>query len=292
MADQQHVLAGIDAGGTTYKCALASLDGEIITSRRIPVTTPEATINLSCTYLFEELTARNLDLMRLGVASFGPIDVDPASSTYGSILTTPKPFWNEAPVRTMLQERMGVEVVVDTDVNGALGAEMKWGAAKDATTAAYMTIGTGIGAGIYANGAFLGRPSHPEFGHIRMQRHPADNFEGVCPLHSDCLEGLASAPAIAARFGDPTALPDDHIVWEMESFYLAQACLSLSLTIRPQVIILGGGVMLRDGLLERVRSSYAQLNNGYLDDTLRIERPDLGDNAGLKGGILLAMNGR
>ncbi|WCL53439.1 ROK family protein [Gimibacter soli] len=294
-SDQKQVLGGIDAGGTTFKCVLAGLDGEIIARKRIPVSVPEATIASVTAFFREALSMHNATMKSLGVASFGPIDIDPASDSYGTILETPKPGWASCDLCGRLSAALGVPVHVETDVNGALLAEMAWGAAKGCASAAYVTVGTGIGAGIYTGGRLLGHPVHPEFGHIRLQRHPKDlGFKGSCVFHGDCLEGLASAKALQDRFGDPAALPADHLAWEIEAYYLAQASLSLVLMSRVERVILGGGILLADGLIEKVRVAYDMLMNGYVKDRATIElisTPGLGDDAGLKGGILLAMRG-
>lgn len=230
----------------------------------------------------------------MGIASFGPIDIDRTSKTYGTILATPKPNWAGTDLRGFFSDALATETIVDTDVNGALLAEMTTGAAQGASSAVYMTIGTGIGAGIYLNGHFAGQPTHPEFGHIPMNRHPDDtSFAGICPFHGDCLEGLASVTALRARWGEPKDLPPDHQGWVIAADYLAQACRVLTLTLRVERIILGGGLMLAPHLLDMVRSAYDRQMANYLGDrtiagrTL-IDRPALGDDAGLCGALLLA----
>lgn len=288
------LIGGIDAGGSTFKCAIANREGRLLASQRVPVTTPDATIGGCVDFFRWELKERGADLGVLGIASFGPIDIDPASPDYGTLFATPKPGWAGTRLSARFFSALGVPVVLDTDVNGALAAELERGAAKGVARAAYVTIGTGIGASIWASGGFLARPLHPEFGHIRVERHRDDHaFPGVCPFHGACLEGLASAPAIAAHFGDPEALPADHPVWEIEAFYLAQACAALTFTARPQRILLGGGVMLAEGLMPKVRTAYAGVMNGYLgqsegDIESLIQRPALGDDAGLFGALTLA----
>ncbi|WP_417451917.1 ROK family protein [Kordiimonas sp.] len=261
---------------------------------RVPVTTPEQTLTGVRVFFREALAAQDARMTALGVASFGPVNIDPTSAQYGTILDTPKPGWSRFNLRESLQNDLQVPVFLNTDVNGALLAEMTWGAAQNCKGVAYVTVGTGIGAGIYSRGCFLGHPSHPEFGHIRVKQHPADSdFTGNCLFHGDCLEGLASAKAIAARFGDPASLPEHHAIWDIEAYYLAQACLSLVLTTRVERIVLGGGILLAKGLIEKVRSAYDGLQNGYVQDHATadlIMTPGLGDDAGLKGGILLAMN--
>jgi fructokinase len=288
------LLGGIDAGGTTFKCAVADSSGHLLDTRRVPVTSPEETIGACLGFFREILTRRGARLACLGIASFGPVDVDPASPDYGTLLATPKPGWSGTRLTQRFFAGLGSPVVLDTDVNGALLAERELGAAKGMRSAAYVTIGTGIGAGLFGPGGFLSKPTHPEFGHIRVERHPDDlGFAGVCPFHGACLEGLASATALTRRYGDPALLPRNHPAWDIEAFYLAQACLALTLTARPERILLGGGVMLADGLMPRVRAAFASLLNGYLElsdadiETL-IQRPALGDDAGMIGGVTLA----
>jgi fructokinase len=288
------LLGGIDAGGTTFKCAVADPSGHLLDTRRVPVTSPEETIGACLGFFREILTRRGARLACLGIASFGPVDVDPASPDYGTLLATPKPGWSGTRLTQRFFAGLGAPVVLDTDVNGALLAERELGAAKGMRSAAYVTIGTGIGAGLFGPGGFLSKPTHPEFGHIRVERHPEDiAFAGVCPFHGACLEGLASAAALTRRYGDPALLPRDHPAWDIEAFYLAQACLALTLTARPERILLGGGVMLADGLMPKVRAAFASLLNGYLElsdadiETL-IQRPALGDDAGMIGAVTLA----
>lgn len=287
-------LGGIDAGGTTFKCALADSSGHVVASARVPVTSPEETIGLSLGFFREALQQRGGKLACLGIASFGPVVVDAASPDYGTLLATPKCGWSGTRLTQRFFAGLGVPVVLDTDVNGALTAEMEVGAAKGTNCAAYVTIGTGIGGAVHGPGGFLARPAHPEFGHIRVERHPHDHaFEGTCRFHGACLEGLASAGAMTRRFGDPSLLPANHPAWEIEAFYLAQACVSLTLTARPDRILLGGGIMLAEGLMPKVRAAFTRLMNGYLemsdgDVEALIQRPALGDDAGMIGAVTLA----
>ncbi len=292
MAIQSPCFAGIDAGGTTFKCGVSDANGNLLSKHRVDVTTPEKTLS-ACAEYFKSVTS-NSNLKALGIASFGPIDIDQTSKTYGTILATPKPNWAGTDLREFFTDALATKTVVDTDVNGALLAEMTTGAAQGASSAVYITIGTGIGAGIYLNGHFAGQPTHPEFGHIPMKRHPDDtSFAGICPFHGDCLEGLASVSAMRARWGEPKDLAPDHPGWGVAADYLAQACRVLTLTLRVERIILGGGLMLAPHLLGMVRSAYDTQMANYLGDksiagrTL-IDRPALGDDAGLCGALLLA----
>ena len=292
------IFAAIDAGGTTFKCALIQggdeqNDRKVLAGVRIPTTNPDETLS-RCAAFFRENAAQGLQARAMGIASFGPIDVDMQSPNYGMILDGPKLGWAATNLKTYFEAALSVPVSIDTDVNGALLAEMEWGAAKGAKSAAYITIGTGIGAGLFANGSLIGKPAHPEFGHIRLKRHNADmDFKGVCSIHGDCLEGLASATALTRRYGDPKSLPPEHIGWEIEAFYLAQACNILSLTLRPNKIILGGGLMLAPHLLGKTRKQYADLMNNYFGQSQAdiesiIVTPALGDDAGIFGGAVLA----
>lgn len=288
------LIGGIDAGGTTFKCALAAPDGRLLATRRVPVTTPDETIGACVDFFRWEARERGGNLIVLGIASFGPIDVDPRSPEYGTLYATPKPGWAGIRLTARFFSALGIPVVLDTDVNGALAAEIDRGAAKGLSRAAYFTVGTGIGASLWGQGGFVASPSHPELGHIRVERHPGDlKFNGVCSFHGACLEGLASAPAIARRFGPPETLSADHPAWEIEAFYLAQGCLALMLMGRPERILLGGGVMQAEGLVPKVRTAFGRLMNGYLgltdgDIESLIQRPALGDDAGLFGAVTLA----
>lgn len=292
MNSAKQVVGGIDAGGTTFKCGVADESGTIIEKLRVPVTTPEETLQ-GCSDFFKA-AARETPLRKLGIASFGPIDVDPTSEAYGTILTTPKPKWSGTNLKAYFDGSLGVQTVIDTDVNGALLAEMTFGAAKGAGSSAYITIGTGIGAGLFANGGVLGRPSHPEFGHIPLRRHPEDrDFEGVCPFHGDCLEGLASVTAMRGRWGEPKLLQAEHDGWPIIAHYLAQACRVLTLTLRLDKIVLGGGLMLAPHLLKLVQEDYNHQMAGYLGEQAAsgaqlIATPALGDDAGLIGALYLA----
>lgn len=287
------VVAAIDAGGTTFKCALIKEGQGIIVGARVPTTSPDETL-AACLQFFKDQAAKGHRPITMGIASFGPIDVDAASPNYGMILDTPKRGWASVNLKTYFESSLGIPVNIDTDVNGALLAEMAWGSAQGVSSAAYVTIGTGIGAGFFANGGLIGKPSHPEFGHICLKRHPEDsNFGGVCSFHGDCLEGLASATSVTERFGSPAELPEDHIAWDIEAYYLAHACNAISLSLRPERIILGGGIMLAPHLIGKVRAAYRVLMCDYLpqnkaDIENLIVTPGLGDDAGLYGGARLA----
>jgi len=295
LSSRKPAYGGIDAGGTTFKCGVSDADGTLLETHRVPVTSPEETLE-TCAAFFRAAGGGQAPAA-LGIASFGPIDVDPHSPDYGTILQTPKPGWANTNLRAFFSDALGVLPAIDTDVNGALLAEMSRGAAKGANSAAYITVGTGIGAGVHVNGAFAGRPTHPEFGHIPLRRHPDDkDFEGTCPFHGDCLEGLASVTAMRARWGEPKDLQPDHPGWTIIADYLAQACRVLTLTLRLEKIVIGGGLMLAPHLLGLVRKAHDDQMAGYLGSegisgTELIDTPGLGDDAGLIGAVLLAARG-
>lgn len=297
MNGNSDLFGAIDAGGTTFKCAVVNASGEILLRKRVPTTTPSETIQACVTFFLNVSNRLGQGLSALGIAAFGPLEIDPNSPDHGTILKTTKPSWSMTPIKQAFSNALHLPVYVDTDVNGALRAELFSGAAKGCRSAAYITVGTGIGAGIFANGSFSAAPSHPEFGHIFVKRHQADNaFEGLCKFHDDCLEGLASAAAFETRYGDPTQLPVDHVGWKMEAFYLAQACINLHLSMRLERIMLGGGLMLAEHLLSLVRAQFLSLNGDYLSiDAAAVARlitlPGHGNDAGLMGAARLAMLG-
>lgn len=297
-AEAMKLIAGIDAGGTTFKCGVFTMRGEILARRRIPTLAPEETVAACMSFLDEEARARGQTLAGLGIACFGPLDLSLSSASYGSILKTPKAGWSDYPILARFKSAFAGQVLIETDVNAALLAEMANGAAKGVESAAYITVGTGVGAGIFLNGGLVGRPSHPEFGHIRISRRPDDTgFAGVCPYHRDCLEGLASAHAFAMRFGDTEQLSPDHPGWDLEAYYLAQACQALTLTCRPQRIAIGGGLLQASHLLPRIHAHFLELMNAYLGYTEKsvielVVHAGLGDDAGLYGAAYLACNAK
>lgn len=287
------IIAAIDAGGTSFKCALVRSDGTIVSAWSVPTTKPDETIQACATSFQREAAVHAAQPIALGIASFGPVDIDPGSPTYGTITGSAKPGWNCTALGPRLSRLLRLPFYLDTDVNAALLAEKKWGAAKDVSSAAYMTVGTGIGVGLYLNGAMAGRPAHPEFGHIRVARHADDQtFAGTCELHGDCLEALASAKSVEARWGDPAGLAADHPAWQIEAHYLGQACLNLYLTTRVERIIVGGGLMQAGHLLAMTAAEFDRLLGDYLPvkGAQIIIAPDLGAHAGVFGGAVTALN--
>lgn len=284
---------GIEAGGTKFVCAIGTSPDDIQALTRFPTTTPQETLQRATSFFQEHES----DLAALGIASFGPVDPNPSSPTYGYVTSTPKPGWQNTNVAGPMQEALGIPVAFDTDVNGAGLGEHRWGAAQGLDTFLYLTIGTGIGGGGLVNGKPMHGLIHPEIGHMMVPRHPDDTFAGWCPYHGACLEGMAAGPAIEARWGvSAKTLPPDHPAWEFEAHYLSYALVNLICTLSPQRIIMGGGVMHQQHLFPMIRSKVLTILNGYVQAPAILEDidayiipPTLGDEAGVSGAFALAM---
>lgn len=282
------MLGAIEAGGTKFVCAVGDEAGGIVERVQIPTTVPSETIPQVITFF------KKYSIEAIGIGSFGPIDVNQDSATYGHITSTPKPGWKDYPFVQEIKEALAVPVGFNTDVNAAALAEATFGAAKGMDSCLYITVGTGIGAGAVVQGNLLQGLSHPEMGHILVRRHPEDHYAGKCPYHQDCLEGLAAGPAIEERWGAKGAeLVGRDEVWDMEGYYIAQALMQYILILSPKKIILGGGVMNQEQVFSYVYKYLPELLNGYV--TLPklpdyIVSPGLGDNAGVIGSLLLAKN--
>lgn len=280
------MLGAIEAGGTKFVCAVSDDQLNIIERISIPTTVPEETMQ-KVKEFFDQYQVDSF-----GVGSFGPIDVNKDSDTYGFITSTPKPGWSNYDFVGFMKEVFNKPIYWTTDVNEAAYGEYKLGAAKGINNCLYLTVGTGVGGGAVINGEVFNGYNHPEMGHIKIQRHPNDHFKGSCPYHDDCLEGMASGSAIEKRSGQKGAdLLPTHEAWEFASYYLAQAVMNYSLILSPERIILGGGVMKQNHMLALVQQKVTELLNGYLDlpdmnDYLKT--PGLGDNAGITGCLLLA----
>jgi fructokinase len=276
----------IEAGGTKFVCAVGNEAGEIVERVTIPTLTPNETMPQVVDFF------RQYELKAIGIGSFGPVDLNMQSPTYGSITTTPKLAWRNYPLLKVIEDAFSVPVGFQTDVNAAALGELHFGAAKGFDSCLYLTVGTGIGGGAVVNGNVVQGLSHPEMGHIYIRRHPNDSYEGKCPYHRDCLEGLAAGPAIEERWGKKGhELEDKEEVWEMEAYYLAQALAQYILILSPQKIILGGGVMKQTQLFPLIRQNVQDLLNGYVelpDLEAYIVPPGLGDNAGITGALVLA----
>lgn len=285
------ILGALEAGGTKMVCALGDETGRISEQVSIPTTIPAETIPQIIDYF------KDKKIESLGVASFGPIDLDKASPTYGYITSTPKKGWGDYNLLGELKAALNVPMGFDTDVNGSLLGEVTYGSSKGISDAVYITVGTGVGGGVMSGGNLVHGMLHPELGHMKMVPHPKDSFPGRCPFHKNCLEGMACGPAIGDRWGKPAKeLYDNELVWEMEAYYIAQALANIIVILSPKRIILGGGVMHRMELFPLIREKTAENLNGYLK-TKELASMDeyivpasLNDDQGIMGCIKLALD--
>ena len=282
----------LEAGGTKMVCAIGDEQGNILERISIPTLEPEKTMPAIIDFF------KNKNISALGIGCFGPVDLDRKSATYGYITTTPKLPWKNYDIVGVCEKELGVPVGFDTDVNVSALGEATWGCTKDLSNSIYITVGTGIGVGVIIDRKPYHGMLHPEGGHIFLARHPQDPMEkGVCPYHELCLEGLASGPAIAARWGKPGAeLADRKEVWELEAYYLAQAICSYIMILSPERIIVGGGVSHQEQMMPMIRKEVERQMGGYIqakgmkDLDHYIVLPSLNDNQGIMGGLKLAMD--
>ena len=286
------VYGGMECGGTKFVCGIGG-DGKLLSRCEFPATTPNETIARAMDFFREQPHP----LEAIGIGSFGPVDLNPASPKFGFITTTPKNGWRDTDLAGAVRRAMGLPVAFDTDVNAAALGEARWGAAQGLDTFLYFTIGTGFGGGGMANGRLLHGLVHPEMGHIRVPHDlHADPFRGGCPFHGDCLEGLVAGPALEARWGQRgETLPPEHPAWDLQAHYIALGLATWICTLSPQRIILGGGVMRQTHLFPRIRAGVLALLNGYIQAPEILERiheyivpPALGGDAGVLGAIALA----
>ncbi len=286
-SDAGTMLGAIEAGGTKFVLAIGNGYDDIIAQTQIETTTPEQTLQ-HCIDWFQH----HGKISALGIATFGPVDLGRASATWGYITDTPKPGWSKTNVAAYVASALGCPAEIDTDVNGAAIGEYLHGAAQGCDVAIYVTVGTGIGGGAIIGGKTVKGSRHPEMGHVLLRRHPSDmDFAGICPVHGDCLEGLASGPAIKARWGVSLSdLAPDHIAHEIIADYLAQFCQTAIALYSPQRIILGGGVLQTGGLLDKIRDRATMLAGSYfgVDAGAIIMAPGLGTLSGITGAFELA----
>lgn len=280
--------AAIEAGGTKWRVAIGR-SPDVVAETTVPTTDPDTTISACVDFI----RSSDQPIAGVGIASFGPIDLDPTSERFGFITTTPKPGWSNTNVKGRIENAVGVPSVIDVDVGGAALGEWMWGAGRGLDSLVYVTVGTGFGGAHLQHGQTFHDTGHPEMGHVSVEREAGDSFPGNCSFHGPCLEGMAAGPALLARWGEPgQELGDRPEVWDLEARYLAQAMRTFAYMLAPQRIILGGGVLQQPGLLQLVRGRLAERLAGYgnapdnLDEF--IVGPELGQDAGLIGAIALA----
>ena len=285
------VYAGIELGGTKVKCGIADETGNLIAKTEFPTRSPEIVFNKIEEYF--SILSKNYLILSLGIASFGPIEKRNSVSKFGYILETPKIGWNNIDIVSILKKKLQLPITFDTDVIAAAKAEYHWGNIKSSSLIVYITIGTGIGAGILKDGMAISDLIHPEMGHMRIPRIQKDTFIGACKFHKDCLEGLASGKAIEKRWNiSPKLLPKGHECWDFETTYLAYGFLNLFYIVGPEVIILGGGIGNRDGIIDKVRDKMQVLSAGYGLTTIKsfkkvLIKPFWGKDSGLLGSIYI-----
>ncbi len=288
---------GIEAGGTKFVCAVGNSPDDLSEQVRFPTTTPDETLGRSIDYFRQQ--QQEHDLLALGIASFGPVDANPGSPTFGYVTSTPKTVWTQTDFVGPLRRALGLPVGFDTDVNGAALAEHRWGAAQGLDTFVYLTVGTGVGGGAMVNGTLVHGMLHPEMGHMYLPHDwEADPYAGNCPYHGDCLEGLVSGPAMQARWQQiAQMLPADHPAWDLEAHYLALGLANIVTVLSPQRIIMGGGVMDQAQLFPMIQEKLQSLLSGYVateqilnDIGNYIVPPKLGSRAGVLGAIALAQD--
>ena len=281
----------LEAGGTKFNCAIVDQNRTIVAQRRIPTTHPQETLS-EVIHFFNEQKSSGYEFDALGVASFGPVDLHRGSPTYGQITKTPKPHWSDTPLVDILQQALDCRIEFDTDVNAAALAEYKWGAGVESDVVIYITVGTGLGGGVVINGQPLHGLIHPEIGHMLIPE--IEGIKGVCPFHGSCVEGLASGTAMGKIWQQSAeTLEDSHRAWDIESQVLAKLCHNLLVTFSPQKIVLGGGVMNKPGLLEKVHKYTEQSLAGYLvmPQGMSVSKliclPGLGQHSGVMGAFAL-----
>jgi fructokinase len=285
---------GVETGGTWCVCAVAEGAGQVVAEEQLPTRDPESTLARIVDFFQSHAAAH-----AIGIGSFGPVDLDPTSPTWGYVTTTPKPGWRHVAVATVVRDRLGVPVAFDTDVNAAALAEHRWGAGRGVDSVCYVTVGTGIGTGLVVNGRPWHGLVHPEGGHMRVPHdRERDPFEGSCPVHGDCWEGLAAGGAMAERWQTPPERLDvDHPAWALEAEYLALGIVNLILMVSPERVIVGGGVLEHRPLLDMIRAQLRTVMAGYLEapevgDGIGsyLVAPELGDRAGVLGAVALAQD--
>ena len=275
----------VEIGGTKTDVAFGTSPDDMSEPLRITTTGPEETLSR----VFEVLATE--ETSAVGVACFGPLQLSPTDPAFGTMLATPKAGWSGAAIYERFAEVSPGPVSLDTDVNGAAIGEGRWGAAQGMSDYVYMTVGTGIGAGVVVRGHPVRGEHHPEAGHIPVTRQPGDGYQGGCPYHGHCLEGLAAGPALESRFGSPDTWPGNDVVVDLATYYVAQGVVSLVYTVAPARVIVGGGVSSLPGFHDRLRHHVLILLGGYPDEPdidLLVSPPGLGTRSGLAGALAMA----
>ena len=284
----------LEAGGTKFNCAIADQQRNILIESRFNTTTPKKTIGAVVSF-FQQQKSLGYDFNKLGLACFGPLDLNANSITFGNITSTPKPHWSNIDIKRQLEEALSCSVTIDTDVNAAALAEYKWGASQDSSVSIYVTVGTGVGGGVVINGQTLKGLVHPELGHMLVSG--TSEIKGVCPFHGNCVEGLAAGKSMGKIWHQPAeTLADNHPAWDIEAKILGNFCHNLMVAYSPQSIVLGGGVMAKEGLLEKTIHYAERSLKNYIvfpyNKGLKqiITQPGLGSRSGIFGALALVLS--
>lgn len=296
---QKILFGAVELGGTKTVALIAHDVEDIIAKKKFPTLNPKETVNDLEKFFKTQSAEIGESICAIGIGSFGPLDLNPQSKTFGYITSTPKRGWEFFNLKNEIESRLGVKVYLDTDVNAAALGEYFIHPINNVNNMVYITIGTGIGAGLIVNGKIVHGLVHPEFGHIRIPHEiRSDSFTGVCPYHKDCFEGLASGPALEARWGlDPINIPEEHMAWDLESEYIGHALVNLICTVSPELIVIGGGVMHHYSLYKKIRDKTKLLLNKYirsryLEDRIQeyIIPPRLKEDSGICGALSMAIH--
>ncbi len=281
--NQARLLGAIEAGGTKFNCVIATQEGVVLAEQQFSTRLPEYTL-ADVRDFFAEAAVIHGQLSALGIASFGPLDLNKKSPHYGYITSTPKAGWSQCAIVDYFEKAFSIPIAFETDVNGAALGELHSGAAQGCNNFVYVTVGTGIGAGVVINGKLLQGVTHPEVGHMLIPREASDTYEGCCPFHSHCLEGFASGTSMGARWKVAAeTLPDDHVAWKIEAYYLATLCVNLTHLYSPEKIVFGGGVMAKALLFPLIRQEFLRLINGYAPASILNNLDDFIVPTGLQG---------
>lgn len=295
----QNIFGAVELGGTKITAIAAKDLRTIIHKKVFPTLNPKETLLDLIEFFKSVLNRDDYEYQAIGVGSFGPLDLNPESRTFGYITSTPKQGWQFFNIKQEIESALQTKVYLETDVNASALGEFFLYPENRIQNLAYITIGTGIGAGIIINGKIVHGLVHPEFGHIRIPHdYRQDPFPGICPFHRDCFEGLASGPALAERWHQPPdKIPMDHIAWELEAEYIAYAIANLICTISPEIIVLGGGVMQHSRLMKMVQSKTRCMLSGYIKSksveeniSEYIVTPRLKEDSGILGALSMAIH--
>ena len=292
MNSKRHLLGALKIGDTRMVCATGYEDGTIVSRGEIPTTTPEETIPAISQWFV------NKGVSAMGIGTFGPIPLDASSPDFGKITKTKNPAWQGYDLLGTLKSTLGVPCGCDTDVNAACLGEASYGCAQGLSNVVFLTIDTGVGAGVMIDGNLLHGMLHPEAGHVPVTPDPRDPLanDGACPYHGSCLEGYLALPAIAKRWDgkEPGEVADDDEAMDLLAGYLAQGLATYVLCYSPERIVIGGEVADTTPIVELARPKVSELIGNFLDTPelsdldSYVMKSELDGDATIKGCLALA----